>query len=176
MIVFGIVFSQNSFGQKKSLDLSPNELEKKISSKISKDERVLVLKDLDEESKASFEKSGNLQGPGFVCGKFDDSEYSCGVLTVSKKKAPKAAQRFVFIKNIGGKKASLQLIEDFRKDKALRTNVFLTLQKKSLLKNRGERVEEVDMPVDGVSRTIEGQSNLVIFYKDKDLMKVWTSD
>ena len=156
--------------------VSQRDLEKAVTKLLGADERILRLSDLEPDAKTEFESQKGSQGPGLVCVDTDDAKTACGVLTVDKSGKNKSCRRFLVIGDVLSNSAKAEAVEDFRKDTAKRTNVFVVKWPKSKLQNRGQGPDTVEMKSDGISRVIEGQSNLVIFYDKGNLNKVSISD
>ncbi|RYZ81426.1 MAG: hypothetical protein EOP04_24000 [Proteobacteria bacterium] len=149
------------------------EVERQLSA-VYPNERRLEVNDLSEDAKKSFLEMAKGKEPGVICGPHGRSLPGCAVLLVNKGKNPVSTRVIYFWKD--GAKLSSEQIEDFRKDKVQRDNVFLIAHPKANIENRGDGPDKILMSNDGVQRIIEGQSSMVFYFEDGKVKKIWTAD
>ncbi len=171
-VIVLFVAACSTASSKDQLDILP-EIERLMSGAYP-NERRLELNDLSEEAKKSFQELAKGKEPGVACGPHGRSLPGCAVLLVNNGKKSVATRVVYFWKD--GAKLSSEQIEDFRKDKVQRDNVFLIAHPKANIENRGDGPDKILMTADGVQRVIEGQSSMVFYFVDGKVKKVWTSD
>jgi hypothetical protein len=119
-------------GQTSIKGVDPTADAKKLLEKNLKNERLMLLSDLDLESKEYFLKLPEHKDPGLVCGLFvNNKDFYCAALILGVENS-NTTKKMIFFKNDKVIKFSYDVVEVYSAKKSQNTNIFLLYKKNQL--------------------------------------------